>query len=221
MQGTARKARIFIVDDHPIVRQGLAQLIDQEPDLVVCGEAGDAPTALRQMGTEEPDLAIVDLSLPSCDGIELIKSLRSQCPRVRVLVLSMHDEALYLERALRAGADGFLTKQEAAAEVLAALRQLLRGEMYLSPALAPKLVRLIRDATQGEKAGVDRLSDREFQVFRMIGEGKATKEIADQLCLSVKTIETYRASIKKKLDLPDGQQLVQHAMRWVLSRDKP
>ena len=218
MEGTIK---VFLVDDHPIVRQGLARLIAQESGMTVCGEAEDAPAALRGIDEERPDIAIIDLSLRSGDGIELIKSLRFRFPDLPVLVLTMHEEFFYAERALRAGALGFLTKQEASDNVLTAIRKLLDGEIYVSDRLSPRLLkRLLTGEGDSGDPPVARLSDRELQVFKLIGLGRGTQEIADALHLSVKTIETYRAHIKDKLDLRDARELLQYAIRWSLSQGK-
>ncbi len=218
MQGTTNsreKHRIVIVDDHPIVRQGLAQLIDQEDDLHICGQAEDAHEAMRAIRQLNPDLVIVDISLRTTSGIDLIKDIKTQFPTLPVLTLSMHDEALYAERALRAGARGYIMKQEAPAEVVAAIRRVLAGTTYVSQGMAAKMVSKIVTGP-GEKGAslVDRLSDRELEVFRLIGEGYGTREMADKLYLSVKTIETYRAHIKEKLNLQDANQLLRAAIRW-------
>jgi len=215
-----KQARVLIVDDHPIVRQGLKQLIDAEPDLVFCGEAESAPAAVRAVGEVKPDLVIVDLHLRTGDGLDLVKSIRSAHPQLPVLVLTMHDESFYAERAFRAGARGFLTKREAHENVIDAIRRLLAGEIYISERVSPALLRKLITGESGPGKGdpVDRLSDRELQVFRLIGEGLASQEIADELNLSVKTIETYRAHIKEKLGLEDARKLVQSAIRWVISQ---
>jgi len=216
-QGTNRMPsphRIFLVDDHPIVRQGLARLISQERDLEVCGEADQQYEALRRIMDERPDLVVVDLSLASGDGVDLIKSLGEQLPHLPILVLTMHTESFFAERALRAGARGYLTKGDASESVVKAIRQLLAGEIYVCERVAPTLMKkLISGASEGEDP-VARLSDRELQVFRLIGQGRGTQEIADEIHLSVKTIETYRANIKRKLDLKDARKLTEYAIRW-------
>lgn len=208
---------VVLVDDHPIVRQGLAQLLGQEPDLRVCGEAEDEATAIRLVAQTSPQLVIVDLSLKSGDGIALIKALRADHPTIPILVLSMHDESHFVERALRAGALGYLVKQDASTKILPAIRKVLRGEIYLGDQLSPSLLkRLLSGELEEAESVVARLSDRELQVFRMIGDGLGTQEIAARLNLSVKTIETYQAHIKDKLDLRDSRKLVQFAIRWAL-----
>lgn len=212
-------AKVFIVDDHELLRQGLVQLIADEPDLTVCGEAEDAPAALRMISQVHPDIVVIDLSLKEGDGIELIKMIKAGHRNLPVLVLTMHEESFYAERALRAGALGYLTKQEASESVLVAIRRLLQGELYLSDRLSPALLqKLITGSTTEGETLVSRLSDRELQVFVRIGEGCSTQEIADQLHLSVKTIETYRAHIKEKLGMRDARELVRYAMRWTINR---
>ena len=210
--------RVFIVDDHPIVRQGLAELIRHEDDLIVCGEAGDTHTALREIEAAAPDIAVVDLILKEGDGFELIKSMLKQKSALRVLVLTMQDEPFYVERAFRSGAHGFLTKHEASEMVPVAIRKIMSGELYVSNRISPRLLkRLLASNGEDDSSPISRFSDRELQVFHLIGEGLGTKEIADRLNLSVKTIETYRAHIKKKLDLRDARELVQYAIRWVIN----
>jgi len=210
-----KQHRIVIVDDHPIVRQGLAQLIEQEDDLHICGQAEDAHEAIRAIRELNPNLVIVDISLRTSSGIDLIKDIKAQFPALPVLTLSMHDEALYAERALRAGARGYIMKQEAPEEVVTAIRRVLAGTTYVSQGMAAKMVNKIV-AGPGEKnaSPVDRLSDRELEVFRLIGEGYGTREMAEKLYLSVKTIETYRAHIKEKLNLQDANELLRAAIRW-------
>lgn len=211
-----KKSKVLLVDDHPVLREGLTRLINDEPDLTVCGEADDVPAALRAVAKLKPDIAVVDLSLKGGDGIDLTKSIRQMDPDVPVLILTMHDEAFYAERALRAGAQGFVSKQDAGEEVLAAIRQILNGELYVSAGLSTKVIKklLMSDGVE-DRPLVERLSDRELQVFRLIGEGKGTKEIADELNLSPKTIETYRAHIKEKLNIPNAIELVRQAVQLV------
>ena len=210
--------RVFIVDDHPIVRQGLAELIRYEKDMVVCGEAGDSQSALRELESAAPDIAVVDLILKEGDGFDLIKSLLKQKTGLRILVLTMQDEPFYVERAFRSGAHGFLTKHEASEMVPVAIRSIMEGELYVSDRISPKLLkRLLTGDGDGDNSLVSRFSNRELQVFQLIGEGLGTKGIADRLNLSVKTIETYRAHIKEKLDLRDARELVQYAIRWVIN----
>jgi len=215
------KIKVFVVDDHPIVRQGLAQLINREPDLMVCGEAEDARTAIQAMDPLKPDIVVVDVSLNGPDGIDLLKTIRSQDPRLPVLVLSMHDESLYAERALRAGANGYIMKQEATERVLTAIRQILAGEVYVSDRMAQKMVQqFVKGSGVTRRSVIDELTDRELEVFRLIGQGHGTRQIADELHLSVKTVESYYAHIKEKLSLKNGRELVQRAGQWV-SEQRP
>lgn len=210
------KRTVLIVDDHPIVRQGLAMLINQEQDLVVCGQAEDAHEAMRAVRESEPDMVIVDISLKETSGVELIKDLQVQHPDLPILTLSMHDEAVYGERALRAGARGYIMKQEATEKVVTAIRRVLEGEIYVSDGMAAKMVsKLVGGASKRTGSPVERLSDRELEVFRMLGEGYNTREMAEKLHLSVKTIETYRAHIKDKLALQDASELLRSAIQWV------
>ena len=211
-----RKTRVFVVDDHPIVRQGLAQMINQEADLRVCGESEDAPSALQAIGDVKPDVIIVDVSLHGPDGLDLLKSLRARGEPAPVVILSMHDESLYAERALRAGARAYLMKQEATEKVLVAIRRVLAGEIYVSERMASRLLRQFVTSTASSAAApVDLLSDRELEVFGMIGRGRSTRQIADALHLSPKTVDSYRAHIKEKLGLANATELVRHAVQWV------
>ncbi len=210
------KRTILIVDDHPIVRQGLAQLINQEKDLEVCGQAEDAYEAMQAIGRLNPDLVIVDIGLKDTSGMELIKDLKIQHPHLPVLTLSMYDEAVYGERALRAGAKGYVMKQEATENVVTAIRRVLAGEVYVSSGMAAKMVsRFVGGSPRTGGSPADALSDRELEVFRMIGEGFSTREMAEKLHLSVKTVETYRAHIKDKLGLQDANELLRSAIQWV------
>lgn len=210
------KRRVLIVDDHPIVRQGLALLINQEHDLAVCGQAEDAHEAIRAIRESEPDMVIVDISLKDTSGVELIKDLQVQHPNLPILTLSMHDEAVYGERALRAGARGYIMKQEATEKVVTAIRRVLAGEIYVSDGMAAKMVsKLVGGPSRKTGSPVERLSDRELEVFRMLGEGYNTREMAEKLHLSIKTIETYRAHIKDKLALADASELLRSAIQWV------
>lgn len=214
------KRTVFVIDDHPIVREGLTQLINREPDLTVCGTAEDVYEALKAMQTLKPDIALADISLKGADGIELIKNLKIRMPALPVLVLSIHDESIYAPRALRAGARGFIMKQEATENVLLALRRVLSGEIYLSKRMANKMLQQFVGAPgTAQKFSIDRLSDRELEVFRLIGQGHGTRRIAEELRLSVKTVESYREHIKEKMTLSDASELVQHAIQW-LQREK-
>ena len=209
-----RKKAVFIVDDHPLLRRGLALMIDREPDLTVCGEAEDALAAMKAIALKKPDILIVDISLNGPDGLELLKGLRAQHPHLPVLILSMHDESIYAERALRARANGYIMKQEATEKVLIAVRKILNGEIYLSDRMASKLLHQYIGSARSElPSELSALSDRELEVFRLIGEGRSTRQIAEELHLSMKTVETYQAHIKDKLSLASGRELVQHAIQ--------
>jgi DNA-binding NarL/FixJ family response regulator len=213
-----QKNRIFIVDDHPIVRKGLTQLINQEPDLTVCGEAENAEIALEFLKKVKPDLTIVDISLRGIDGIELTKLIRARFENIPVLVVSMHDESLYAERALRAGARGYIMKQEAIEKMMEAIRKVLRGELYVSERVSANIVkRFVDGKAEGVSSPEELLSDREMEVFQLIGQGFGTRQIADQLHVSVKTVETYRANIKEKLNLKNATELMKHAVHWIES----
>jgi DNA-binding NarL/FixJ family response regulator len=216
-----RKKTVFVVDDHPIVRQGLALLINQEADLAVCGEAEEMHSALAAIQSARPDILIVDISLNGPDGLELLKNIRIMSPRLPVLILSMHDESIYAERALRAGANGYIMKQEATEKVLVALRRILSGEIYVSDRIANSMLRhYVRGANASEHSSISDLTDRELEVFRLIGEGQGTRQIAEALHLSVKTVESYQAHIKEKLSLRSARELIQHAVQWKVSEKK-
>ena len=209
------KAKILIVDDHPIVREGLSTLINLEPDLVVCAEAGDGDSALAALEESKPDLVLLDLSLPGITGFGLIRKIKKLEPRLPILVLSMHDETFSAERALRAGALGYLMKAEATGQVIAAIRCVLSGVVYVSEKMASHIIsRLVSSGNSAEVSPVERLSDREFEVFQLVGRGHATSRIAKGLCLSVKTVETHRANIKRKLGVKDATELLQYAVEW-------
>jgi DNA-binding NarL/FixJ family response regulator len=214
----SRKSKIFVVDDHPIVRQGLGLLINREPDMIVCGAAEETQSALRAIPTLQPDVMVVDISLSGPDGLELVKTIRTRDANLAILVLSMHDESIYAERALRAGANGYIMKQEATEKVLVAIRRILRGEVYLSDRVSSKMLQqYVRGSSTARESPVADLSDRELEVFRLVGEGHGTRQIAEELHLSVKTVETYQAHIKEKLSLRNARELVQHAIEWHLT----
>jgi DNA-binding NarL/FixJ family response regulator len=212
--------RIFIVDDHPLVRERLVELINREADLKVCGEAEDRHEALELIAATRPSMAIIDLTLKSSLGLELIKDLQVRQPEVRILVVSMQDELIHAERCIRAGARGYITKQQASRHVMQAIRKVLAGELYLSEAAASQML----SRSFGKPSGSDfshsilMLTDREIQVFELIGKGHSTRQIADLLLLDVKTIETYRARIKEKLGFKDAPELLQRAIAWVHHR---
>ena len=204
------------MDDHPMMRQGLAQLINHERDLAVCGEAADASQALDGIQTQKPDLALVDISLPGRSGLELIKDLQALLPGLSVLVVSMHDESLYVERVLRAGGRGYIMKQEGGKKLLEAIRQVLAGQIYVSEKMSAKLLEIFSGRrAQASCSPVELLTDREFEVFQLIGQGKSTKEMAVHLHLSVKTVEVHRLNIKEKLKLETANELIRYAVRWV------
>ena len=211
-QKTGGKARVMIVDDHAIVRQGLAELINDQPDLVTCGEAESLPQALKVISETSPDAAVVDVSLASGDGIELCRQIHETWPDIAILVLSMHDESLYAERVLRAGALGYVMKQEPQETVMGAIRKVLRGETHLSEKMAAKLLRSFTGHRGGDAAPLERLSDRELQVFRMIGQGRSVKDIAEALFLSPKTVETHKEHLKQKLNLSSSNDLLRYAI---------
>lgn len=213
--GSIKKDRVFVVDDHPIVRYGLGLLINGEKDLMVCGEAQNARAAVESIRAAEATIIIVDISLNGPDGLDLLKELRTTYPHLPILILSMHDEFMYAERALRAGARGYVMKQDATETVLVALRRILNGEIYVSDRISDRMVqRYIGSRAAGQPASVADLTDRELEVFRLIGEGHSTRQIADVLHISVKTVESYQAHIKEKLSLRSGRELVQHAIQW-------
>ena len=210
-----KRARILLVDDHPMVRERLTEIINREANLIVCGEAEDRLEALSAITAKQPDLAIIDLALKNSDGLELIKDIRPQWPGLRMLVVSMHDESLYAERVIRAGALGFITKQEATRKILVAIRRVLAGTIYLNEKIACHIIsRLTSHAPAVGATPPELLSDRELKVFDLTGRGLNISEIADRLHIAVKTIETYRARIKDKLKLKDSSELLQLAISW-------
>jgi DNA-binding NarL/FixJ family response regulator len=208
------KKKVLIVDDHPILRQGIAQLISREDDLEVCGEAEDAVTALKVLDETSPDVALVDISLKDSNGIDLIRDMLARRPKLPILVLSMHSEAFYAERVFRLGARGYITKGEPGSKVIEGLRRVLRGDSYVSERIATRMVDKMIGGRGGNSFPIDRLSDREFQVFSMIGQGMQTREIAQQLHLSIKTVDTHRENIKAKLKLKDATELLKTAIQW-------
>lgn len=213
------KRRVLIVDDHPIFRDGISQLINHEPDLMVCGGVSSAPQALSAVEELGPDMLIVDISIQGTNGIELVKAIRAQRPEMPMLVVSMHDESIYAERALRAGARGYIMKAEPSEKVIAAIKRILDGGLYLSDAMGGQLLNTFL-VGRSDKAGVSavgQLSDRELEVFHALGEGKGTREIAESLNLSIKTVETHRAHIKEKLKIRTANELIRAAVEWVNS----
>ena len=209
------EVRVLLVDDHPLVRLSLREVIKRELDLIVCGEAEDRDQALELIEKTKPHLAIVDLTLKSSNGMDLIKDIRDRYPKVQILVLSMHDETLHAERAIRAGARGYITKQEATKKIMVAIRQILNGDIYWSERAAAKVAsKIARASKTATTSSVDLLADRELQVFELIGAGQSTRQIAATLHIDVSTVETYRARIKEKLNLEDSLALLQFAIRW-------
>jgi DNA-binding NarL/FixJ family response regulator len=214
------RSRIILVEDHPIVRQGLAQIINEQPDLMVVGEADTAARALEIIRAgSPPDLVILDVSLPKTNGLELIKQIKFELPNLKMLIISMHDESLYAERALRAGARGYVMKKEPSQKMLLAINHVLKGEIYVSDRMKQKmLMHLVSKQPQVDNGTpLDHLSDRELEVFQLLGNGFATRQIAEKLNLSIKTIESYRENLKLKLELKSGADLIQHAIQWMKS----
>lgn len=209
--------RILIIDDHPLLRQGIVALINSQKDFTVCGEVVDPRQAIASVQKTNPEAIILDLSLNGSNGIEVLKNLKAQFPKIKVLVLSMHDETIYAPRVLRAGALGYIMKQEAPETVIAALRKVLNNEVYLSAHMGSKLLNSFTGRRDGLGSPVELLSDRELEVFNLMGQGIGTRDIAEKLHLSVKTVESHRAHIKEKLNLENGGQLVRHAIQWVTS----
>ncbi|MBV9462896.1 MAG: response regulator transcription factor [Verrucomicrobiae bacterium] len=208
--------RIFVVDDHPLVRDGLRRLLESKPGWTLCGETPSALQAISEAPKARPDILVIDILLDDGDGIELTKNLRALLPAVPILILSMYDEAFYAERALRAGAQGFLMKTEASENIVAAIEQILRGELYVSPGLGKSILkRLAKPVSSTDAEALQKLSDREWAVFRLIGEGHGTRRIAEKLRISVKTVETYREHLKSKLGLKSGADLLHHAVQWM------
>ena len=216
----AGRTSILILDDHPMTRYGMARLIEQEPDLAVCGEAESAPRALAAVKALKPSLVLADLSLPGGEGLEFIKDMRAPHPKVAVLVVSMHDETLYAERALRAGARGYIMKNEGGEKLVEAIRQVLQGNAYLSKSMSGRVLDIFstrRRRTDGSL--LDKLTDREFEVFRLMGQGLTTHEIGERLRLSTKTVETHRIHVRQKLQIKSGPALLKYAVRWAGTQD--
>ena len=212
----APRRKVLLVDDHPFMRAGLAQLIDRQPDLAVCGEAGNPAEAFAVLAREKPDLVLTDLTMPGRSGLEFIKDLVAANARIAVLVISMHDEVVYAERALRAGARGYIMKEAGGENLLTAIRQILRGEIYVSPKMSARILEgLSTRRPRGSSSPIEKLTDREFEIFQLIGQGKSTRDIAEQLHLSPKTVDVHRSHLKEKLELKDVTALVRHAVRWV------
>lgn len=218
LKAKAKKTKIFIVDDHPILRQGLALLINHEADMLVVGEAGNAPDAIKGIEKLKPDLAIVDISLEGTSGLELTKTILVQQPRLLVLIISMYDESVYVERVLRAGAKGYVNKREVSEHIISAMRKVLSDEIYVSEQWKDKLMhRFSNKGTATNVSFTESLSDREIEVLQLTGQGHATRQIAEELHVSVKTVESHFANIKNKLDLKNSHELIQFAVKWCLS----
>ncbi len=210
------KFRVYIVDDHPLMRHGLAQLINREPDLEVCGEAEDSLKATKGIANASPDLVIMDISLPGSNGLELIKNMKALYKDLLILVLSMHAETIYAQRVLRAGAMGYVMKDETPDILMQAIRRVIKGEIWVSEKVGSQMLHQVVSGSPGcYESPIDRLSDRELEVLQSIGQGRATREIAASLNVSVKTVESHRAHIKEKLDLKNSTELVQFAVQWV------
>ncbi len=208
--------RIYIVDDHPLVRQGLTQIVANETDMEICGEAEDSPAAIRGVGEANPDAIIVDISLKGANGLELIKNLKAIHEDIPILVFSMHDETIYAQRALRAGAKAYVMKKESPSKVVDAIRKIIQGEIYVSPSVADQVLhQIVNGPGNVSTSPVDRLTDRELEVVQLIGRGLSSREIAESLHLSVKTIESHRAHVKEKLSLRNATELVQFSVQWV------
>jgi DNA-binding NarL/FixJ family response regulator len=206
--------RILIVDDHPVVREGLAMLIARQPDLEVCGEAADVPEAVRQAAATNPDVAVIDIGLQTGNGLDLIRRLKARNDRLCILVWSMFGERLYAERSIHAGALGYITKEQATDQIIDAIRRVREGKVYVSAAVADRMLKRAVGSPAG-RYSIDRLSNRELEVFRLVGSGLDTKEVAEAMNVSVKTVETYQARIKEKLDLKSGRELIQRAAQWL------
>jgi len=216
-----RKTQILLVDDHPIVREGLTKIINHQRDLNVCGGTDDAHQALKAISELKPDVVVVDIYLKNSDGIELTKSIKAKYLKLPVVVLSVHDESIYAERALRAGARAYLMKEALSENIVDAIRTVLKGEIYVSNTISKKFLHKIAgDKTETTKTSIENLSDREFEIFRLIGEGHKASQIAKELHLSVKTVETYRGRLKEKLNLDSAAELLQYAIKWTKSEDR-
>ena len=215
------KRRILVVDDHPVVREGLTYLIDEQEDLVVCGTAENIPQAIKAIGDLKPDMVTVDISLKDASGLELIKVIKTQFPELPVLALSVHPEQFYAERAIRAGAKGYITKREDTGEIIAAIREVLDGGIYLSRTMTERLLHSLVGNSKSdlEASPIDRLTDRELEVFSLLGQGRGTRQIAENLHVSVKTVETYRLRITEKLNIAGAAELLRSAFQWASEQD--
>jgi DNA-binding NarL/FixJ family response regulator len=212
--------RVLIVDDHPMMREGLAQLIEHEEDLCAANQADNAAQALQMIGSALPDLVLLDISLPDKNGLEVIKDIHAFDPKLPILVVSMHDETLYAERVLRAGGRGYIMKQEGGKKLMQAIRHVLSGQIYVSEKMAAKILAIFSGHRPDTRSPVEQLTDREFEVFQLIGQGQGTRQIAEGLHLSVKTVEVHRGNIKRKLELQSGNEVIRYAIRWAEARNQ-
>ena len=219
---TPVRRRILLVDDHPFMRAGLAQLIERQSDLTICGEAGNPTEAFQAVVKTRPEVVLTDLTMPGRSGLEFIKDLIAAHPDITILVVSMHDEVVYAERALRAGARGYIMKEAGGEALLDAIRRVLNGAVYVSPRMSTRVLEALSSRKpRGSTSPIETLTDREFEIFQLIGQGKSTRDIADQLHLSTKTVDVHRSHIKEKLDLKDVTSLIRHAVRWVETQNPP
>ncbi len=215
------KSRVLIVDDHPLTRAGLVYTINREPDLTVCGEAENAAQTLKLLEVTHPDLLLLDLTLPGKSGLELIKDVKAMYPDIPILVISMQDEALYADRVLRAGASGYITKNEKSEKLMGAVRHVLRGKIYVSEKMSAHILEMFSGRhNAAERSAIEQLSDREFEVFELLGEGLSAHEIGKRLHLSAKTVDAHRANIKKKVKIKSGSELISYAARWIANKAK-
>ena len=214
-----QRHKILLLDDHPMTRYGMARLIEQEPDLVVCGEAASARAALEAVQTHKPDVVLVDLTMPGGEGLEFIKDMKALHPEIAVLVVSMHEEDVYAQRALRAGSRGYIMKSAGGEQLVKAIRQVLEGKIYLSDNMSGKILEVFSGQRQpGETSTLDKLSDREFEVFRLLGQGLTTREISQRLHLGTKTVDTHRLHLRQKLGFKTGAALIKYAIQWAGSQ---
>ncbi len=216
------KVKIFLVDDHPIIRQGIKQVVERNEDMVVIGEASNANEAIKDINKLQPDLAIVDIMLDgSVNGIELVRSIRERFPKIHSIVLSMHDESIYAERAIRSGARGYIMKEVAPKNIVEAIRTVLSGELYISESQSKKIIdKLVHGSVDTDGLSLDSLSDREFEIFQLLGNGFSTKEIAGKLSLSIYTVESHKRNIKTKMKLGSSSEVIKHAIQWVIMQNK-
>jgi DNA-binding NarL/FixJ family response regulator len=216
-----KKTQVFIVDDHPVIRDGLTTIINHEQDMNVCGEAEDAHQALKAVTELKPDIVVADISLKNSDGLEMTKNIKARYPRLPVIIFSVHDEFIYAERALLAGARAYLMKDAVSENIVKAIRAVLKGEIFVSDTISKRFLhKIARDKDSTNETPIENLSDRELEIFRLIGEGYKASQIAEQLHLSIKTIETYRTRIKEKLDIANASELLKYSIRWAKSQDR-